>query len=191
MVKCSTSGCGNVAYYGQFYGRPTVCKVHAGADAKSVARKCNLDGCLMAATSTKTPMCDRCARMYDEIDAFRLAKLRDLATQYGVEASGLGQQHGGDSAETKAKPPAKVSTTAPASGLVVAGTVTKPLAKAGLSKAASAPPQKKSESATATFADSAAPSTTAKVGRPPRAKTPGRGLGGKSASATVSAPFVL
>ncbi len=163
MVKCATAGCTNVAYYGQFYSMPTVCKVHAGPGAVSVVRKCSLDGCLMAAVSTKTTMCERCLKVHDDVDAFRLAKFRAWATQYGVEASAIGAKAKSDTSKPSAKVPGAARPAAD-EGMVVKV----------------APARAGSRATGATFGDAPSSSTgvgaSTKAQKPARAKTPGRGL---------------
>ena len=90
MVKCVQAQCVETAYYGVFFGKPLTCKTHVGAGHGSVRRKCANDGCMMAAWATKTAMCDRCAKVYDDVEVYRRAKFRELSEQFGKEASMAG-----------------------------------------------------------------------------------------------------
>jgi hypothetical protein len=103
MVKCTYTGCVKVAYYGRFHGRPTACEAHIGPAMGSVKRKCSLDGCQQAAFGTKTMMCERCARVYEDIESYKSGKMRLLADAYGQEASHL--------ASASAVPPAAPTGT--------------------------------------------------------------------------------
>lgn len=122
MVKCMQSQCAETAHYGIFFGKPLTCKTHIGPGHGSVRRKCTNDGCAMAAWATKTTMCDRCAKVYDDIETYRRTKLRELAEQFGHDASAIATAPPAEP-KTAVKPVAKsapaartVSMAVPASG---------------------------------------------------------------------------